>query len=189
MKEKIKESRASQYLIAILAILLGVFCIVDPGGASAIVGKVIGIVIAIVGIVMILSRISDESLRLPAIILGAVICAIGLYIFSNPNGMLKLIFVVFGVLMIADGVSGISMAFTMKGIGTPTWWPSLLMALISFIFGVLCILGAMDLLKIQFIFIGIMLIYDGVTSFYSLIKVHRAEKGVVDSKIVNEKDI
>ena len=131
MREKIKESRASQYLIAILAILLGVFCIVNPGGASAIVGKVIGIVIAIVGIVMILSRISEESLRLPAIILGAVICAIGLYIFSNPNGMLKLIFVVFGVLMIADGVSGISMAFTMKGIGTPTWWPSLLMALIS----------------------------------------------------------
>ena len=189
MKEKIKESRASQYLIAVLATLLGVLCIVNPGGVSAIVGKIIGIVIVIVGIVMIVSRISDDSLRLPAIILGAVLCAVGLFIFSRPNDVLKLIFVVFGVLMIADGVSGMNIAFTMKGIGTAVWWPSMLMALLSFVFGILCILGAMDLLNISVIIIGIMLIYDGITSLYSLIKVHSAEKGVVDSKIVNEKDI
>jgi uncharacterized membrane protein HdeD (DUF308 family) len=189
MKEKIKNSRLSETLIAVLATLLGVLCVVNPSGVSSIVGKVIGIVIVIVGIVMIVSRITDDSFRLPAIILGAVLCAVGLFIFSRPNDVLKLIFVVFGVLMIADGVSGLNMAFTMKSIGTPTWWPSMIMALISFLFGILCILGAMDLLNISVIIIGIMLIYDGISSLYSLIKVHRAEKGVVDSKIVDEKDI
>ncbi|MGN0241224.1 MAG: DUF308 domain-containing protein [Candidatus Weimeria sp.] len=189
MKEKIKNSRFSETLIAFLAILLGVLCVANPDSVSAIVGRVIGIVIVIVGVVMILSRISDDSFRLSAIILGAVLCAVGLFIFSRPNDVLKLIFVVFGVLMIVDGVSGINIAFTMKSIGTQTWVPSMIMALISFLFGILCILGAMDLLKISFIIIGIMLIYDGITSLYSLIKVHRAEKGVVDSKIVDEKDV
>ena len=189
MKEKLKDSRISEFVIAILAVALGVLCIANPGGVSAIIGKVIGIVIVIVGAVMIISRIKDESYRLPAIILGAVLIAIGLFIFSRPNDVLKLIFVVFGVLMIADGVSGINVSFAMRTIGTPNWWISMLLALISFAFGVLCILGALDLLKLQFIIIGIMLIYDGISSLYSLIRVGRAERGVVDSHIVDEKDI
>ena len=189
MKDKIKDSRFSEFLIALLAVLMGVLCVVFPGEVSSVVGKIIGAVIVIVGAVMIFSRIKDESFRLPTIILGAVLCAVGLFIFSSPNRVLSLIFVVFGVLMLADGVSGITVAFTMKSIGTPNWWISLCLALISFIFGVLCILGAMDLLNISVIFIGIMLIYDGISSLYSLIRVHRAEKGIVDSKIMDEKDI
>lgn len=189
MKEKLKSARVTEFVIAALAILLGVLCIAFPDGVSSIIGRIIGIVIFVVGIVMILSRIKEENYRLPAVILGAVIAAIGIFIISRPNEVMQLIFVVFGVLMIADGVSGINIAFTMKSIGTPNWWVSLLLALISFIFGILCILGAMELLKLQFVIIGIMLIYDGISSMVSLVRVNRAEKGVVDSHIVDEKNI
>ena len=175
--------------MALFAIFLGVLCIANPGGVSAIVGRIIGVVIIILGAVMIISRIKNDSYRLPAIILGALLVAIGLFIFNRPNDVMKLIFVVIGVLMMADAVSGINVAFAMKSIGTPNWWISMLLALISFVFGVLFILGALDLLKLQFIIIGIMLIYDGIESLYSLIRVHRAEKGVVDSRIVDEKDV
>ncbi|MQN01255.1 MAG: hypothetical protein DUD27_03605 [Lachnospiraceae bacterium] len=183
-KDKTKDSRISELIIAILALVLGVLCVANPGGVSAIIGRIIGAVIVIVGAVMIFSRIKDNSYRLPAIILGAVIVAIGLFIISRPNDVLKLIFVVFGVVMVVDGVSGINNAVTMRGIGIEKWWVSLILAIISFAFGVFCILGAFDLLKLQMIIIGIMLIYDGITSLYSLIRVHRAEKGVVDSHIV-----
>ncbi|MDD6381090.1 MAG: DUF308 domain-containing protein [Lachnospiraceae bacterium] len=188
MKEKMKDNRVSQILVALLAVVLGVLCIASPSAAANIMVRIIGIVILIVGIVMIVTKLGDETLRIPAIILGAIIAAIGIFIFTHPGQTISLIFIVFGVLMIADAISEITASMAIKA-ATGAWLPSFILAMISLIFGIICVLAPHFIPDLSFVVIGIMLVYDGVTSIYSAIKANRAEKGVVDSHIVDEKDI
>lgn len=179
MREKMKENRISQIIIAVLAIVLGIICITNPGSAADFIVRLIGIVILIVGIVMIISKLTDESLRIPAIILGAIIAAIGIFIFTHPGQTISLIFIVFGVLMIADSVQGMTAGMAIKAAGG-AWTPAFILSLISLAFGIICILAPMFFPKLSFMLIGIMLVYDGITSIYSSVKANTVEKDIID---------
>ncbi|MDD6428701.1 MAG: DUF308 domain-containing protein [Lachnospiraceae bacterium] len=188
MRSGTKESRFSQIIIAVLAIILGVLCVARPDKAAGFIVSAVGLIILIVGIVMIVSKLKDNNLRVPAIILGAVIATIGIFIFTHPDQTISLIFIAFGVLLVADSIQGITSSMVIKEAGGP-WSISLTMALISFVFGVICFMAPKFFPSLSFMIIGIMLIYDGVTSIYSSIRAGRADKSVVDSHIVDEKDI
>lgn len=188
MKEKMKANRVSQIIIAVLAIFLGVLCIARPDSAADLIVRIIGIAILVVGIVMIVAKLSDVTLRIPAIILGAIIAAIGIFIFTHPGQTLSLIFIVFGVLMIADAIQEITASMAIKAAFGP-WLPSFFMAIISLVFGIICVLAPHFIPNLSFVIMGIMLVYDGVTSIYSTVRANKADKGVVDSHIVDEKDI
>lgn len=188
MKEKMKDNRISQIIIAIVAVFLGVLCIAKPDSAADLIVRIIGIAILVVGIVMIVSKLADETLRIPAIVLGAIIAAIGIFIFTHPGQTLSLIFIVFGVLMIADAIQEMTASMAIKAAMGP-WTPSFIMALISLAFGIICVLAPHFFPSLSFVLIGIMLVYDGVTSIYSSVRANRADKGIVDSHIVDEKDI
>ena len=68
-------------------------------------------------------------------------------------------------------------------------WGMILMAVIDLIAGVLTVLYAFGIVKLSMVVLGIMLVYDGISSMVVVGKVNHAEKMVVDSKILREQDI
>lgn len=178
MREKVR-SHSSQIPVAVLEVIIGLLCLIYPDQTTNVIARLIGIAILIVGIVMMVSRIREEQMRVPAIILGALIAVIGLFILTHP-GVKELVFIVFGVLLLADSVSGITASVAIRAAGTDRWMISMILAIVSMILGIICILCATSLLNFGFRLIGIFMIYDGVTSVYSTIKASHAQQDIID---------
>lgn len=188
MKEKMKNNRASQFIIAALELVLGIICMLKPDSAADFIVSLIGIVILAVGIVIIVSRLKDEVLRVPAIIVGAIIAAIGIYIFTKPDRAEIVFFIAFGVLILADAIQEMTASMAIRAAGGGWGFPFVL-SVISMVLGVICIFSPRFPVRLGLVVIGLMLIYDAIVSIYSSIKANRADKGYVDSHIVDEKDI
>ena len=68
------------------------------------------------------------------------------------------------------------MAIETKQNGYDRWWAMLLIAIVSLVFGVLCIVNAFGVVTLAMQFVGVALIYDGVTDLWVVTKAARAAK-------------
>jgi uncharacterized membrane protein HdeD (DUF308 family) len=184
--KKLKDLRLNVSISAVLMSVIGLICVLNPDSVSDFLAKIIGVVLMVVAAVMFLSRISDDVLRIPALLVAAMIAALGLYIFTNPQQFTYLIFLVFGIILLVDGVQDITMAFAAKVAGAPRWWGLLIPGGIDLLLGILCVAG--QFIKLSITVIGIMLLFDGISSLFVVHKVNTAER-VVDSVLTHEEDL
>lgn len=93
-----------------------------------------------------------------------------------------------GVILCVHGLQDLKMSFESYGAGARRVWLSFLLSAFNIILGILCILHSFNFVKLTFIVIGIMLIWDGLTDIGIVHQVKKATKDVVDSTIVSEED-
>ena len=184
--KKLKALRLNISVTAVLMMVVGVFCIMNPDSISNLLAKIIGAVLVLVAAIMFLGRISDEKLRVPALLVAAIVAALGLFIYTNPGQFTYLIFLVFGIILIVDGVQDVTLAFAAKAADAPRWWGPLILGGIDLLLGALCVAG--QFVKLSIAAIGVMLLYDGFTSLFVVHKVNSAER-VIDTVITHEEDI
>ncbi|MBQ2576756.1 MAG: DUF308 domain-containing protein [Lachnospiraceae bacterium] len=184
--KRLKSLRLNVSVSAVLMLVIGTICILNPDSVSNFLAKIIGVVLVLVAAIMFLGRISDERLRVPALIIAAMIAALGLFIFTNPNQFTYLIFLVFGIILVVDGLQDVTMAFAGKAAKAPRWWGPLILGGIDLALGVLCVAG--QFVKLSIAAIGIMLLYDGISSLFVVHKVNSAER-VIDTVITREEDV
>lgn len=197
MMEKLKSIRLNVSLTAVICILLGIVFIACPDTVTNIATMLIGIALIIVGIVIFISRILNEEWRIPGFILAAIIAAIGIFICTHAQGtsefVSKLILIVIGVVFIINGFEAVTMAANTRSIlgravsENGVWWIGILFGVLDIVFGIVCIAGGFNLFNVMNILIGVMLIYDGLSSMLVVHKVNSAER-YVRSKVSDHKD-
>ena len=64
------------------------------------------------------------------------------------------------------GALGLNVLIETKRNGYEKWWSMLIIAAVSLVFGVLCIVNAFGMVKLALQFIGIALIYDGISDLW-----------------------
>ncbi len=64
------------------------------------------------------------------------------------------------------GIQDVGLAVETKNNGYDRWWGILIVAVISLAFGVLCIVNAFGLVTLALQFIGVALIYDGISDLW-----------------------
>ena len=79
---------------------------------------------------------------------------------------LVLIPIVIGVILCVHGIQDLKLAVETKRNGYGKWWSMLIIAAVSLVFGVLCIVNAFGMVKLALQFIGIALIYDGISDLW-----------------------
>lgn len=188
MLDKLKELKLNVTLSAILMVVFGIILLVWPGQVSAMIGKLVGILLIITGAVQLAGKLADDSNRTMGIIVAAIVLFFGLYIFINPGIVVSLIPIIFGILMVVHGVQDISMAFEGKTYQASGWKGMLALGVFDIVLGLFCVANAFGLVEIGFMVIGIMLIYDGITDMIIVHRVNRATR-TVDSTILHEEDI
>ncbi len=189
MKEKIKQMRLNITLSAVISVVIGILLLVYPEQSISAIGKVIALIIVFAGAVMIISQVVDFGTNVLGIIVGAVIALIGIWIYASPQAVLTIIPIVIGVMMVVHGVQDLSMAFEGSKAHASKAWLAYVLAAINIVLGFLCIGKAFGLVSLVFRFIGLMLIYDGITDIGIVHGVKKASRDIVDSTIVSEEDI
>lgn len=188
MKEKWKKLKIDVTLSAVLAVLIGIMFIVWPGQITLVFGRIIAVAVIVAGAVLLLGRVTDIPVNFWRVIGAAIVLLVGIWLFVSPQIIASILPIVIGVLLVVHGVQDLTMAAEAKKYQAGRWWTAAALGALSIFFGVICICNAFRIVELTMIFIGIMLIYDGVSDMFIVHKVNRAAKDIVDSTIVREED-
>ena len=119
-------------------------------------------------------------------ILGLVAALVGFWIFARPESIVSVIPIVIGVILMIHGMQDVKLAFEAKSNGYVKWWSMLLIAAISLIFGVICIVNAFGMVKLALKVIGVALVYDGISDLWIVNRTAKAAKTVREMEMALE---
>lgn len=189
MKEKMKQIKMDTILTAVLYIVLGVVLFIWSDKAILLLGRVIAIVLIVVGLINLTHYIRERQQRYAySSTLGIISLLVGIWMFVQPQSAAKLIPIVLGVVMIIDGIEDIRLSAEAKTNMGSRWGASVGMGIVSIVFGVVCILNAFGVVNLVFKGIGLMLIYNGITDLIIVyktvqaVKTYEQERSAVDSE-------
>lgn len=164
------------YLIQSLGeLILGIVIIALPEQRTKILCIAMGILLMIYGAINIYLFIvnnwneffGDEMLY------GVILTALGLAFLTRQEDMIKLTSVVFGILILIDSIIDLRRALLFRQFNLKLWYTLLILALLTAVFGTLFIVYPNLFGNIIMIFIGILLIYEAVSTFVLLFVISR----------------
>lgn len=179
METILKKIKANVLISALLCIALGIVLVVWPGMSVKIVCRAIGAVLVINGLIRLLNFVfrKDGSLFSQMnLILGVVIALIGIWIFSRPDTIIALVPILVGVIIVIHGINNLEQAVSLFQSKYDKWWVALVLGLITVGFGVLLIFRPFEAVDTLIMFIGLFLIYDGVSDIWIISRVSRTAK-------------
>ena len=122
----------------------------------------------------------------------AIMLIVGLMsgVLSNTGTAAILIPVVIGIILLANGLLSIQKAFNLKKAGLEKWWLEFLLALLTSVLGIIICTNPFDAVATTNIFIGICLIYSGISDLVTTYYMGRAKrriKNVIQTEINQQK--
>ena len=178
MKETLKRIKADIIVSALICVALGVVLLIWPAKTIDIFCKILAIGLIIMGVVDIVSYFMNKSIHPFAGALGLIVFLVGIWVFIKPESVVSLIPIVIGVILCVHGIQDMKLAIETKGNGYDKWWSMLIIAAISLVFGVLCIVNAFGMVKLALQLIGIALIYDGISDLWVANRAVRTAKAM-----------
>lgn len=174
--QKEKRSAAYSILTAVILIAAGILIIIWPDSMMLMLTKVLGAFMAVAGIAQFIRSLAD-SVRNP-FKTAAALCLLvfGGWVFFFPDPITRFIPTVLGILLIAHGIDTSISAGLGKKAAIDKWWILLLLALLSMIMGVLCIVFCEWFRTAGMILLGLFLLYDGISSIVIFIRVLHARR-------------
>ena len=157
MKKKNMQSMVRLMLTPVLMVILGIVLVVRPDSASALVGKVLGWVLLVVGIGLLVESIAVKELTTSRILFVVVAAALGLWLVRNPLRLAAAMGRIAGLLILVRAVQDI--------VNATRWKCGMKYALLSAIIGGLLIVLPMTTSRLVFSACGLVVLLLGIAMF------------------------
>ena len=100
------------------------------------------------------------------LILGVVLVGIGLFSFLNPGGIFAILPIIFGILVLVEGISKLQRALMLRRYGYPRWVAALVLAIAIMVLGVVLVLNPFGALVMTVRVLGAVILVDGLTGLW-----------------------
>lgn len=185
MKKFISKIKGDFLLSSILSIVMGILMIVWGDRMLLLLGRAIGLIMILIGIGYLLNFFVKSMETVFTGIAGAVIALVGLWIFLHPASVVSIVPIVMGMMLIFHGIKSMTCSFESRNFRNEHWWIGILLAIIDFVLGIICIMGAFQIMTIAFAFIGIALIYSGVANLWVLYRSSKAQRSFLEEDMID----
>ncbi len=191
MSDFLKGLKANYTISAGLCTLLGLVLLIWPGTTMRIVCTLLGGMLLIYGLVqMVLYLINKERTMLSQgmMVFGIVLAVIGIWILTSPEMIIMAVPVIVGVLIVIHGVHNVVQAIALKKDSYDRWWLAFLFGALTVVLGGILVYNPFEVAETVVRFIGIFLIYDGVSDIWILsrvFKVKRDKEKIIDVDYVD----
>ena len=172
----LKKIKTNVIASALLCIALGIVLVVWPDMSVQIACMAIGAVLILNGISRLINFIfkRDGSLFSQMnLIMGIIITVIGVWIILQPAKVIAMIPILVGIIIIIHGVNNLQQAVSLCQSRYDKWWIALILGLLTVAFGILLICNPFEAVETLVMFIGLFLIYDGVSDIWIVSRVSR----------------
>ncbi|MCI8774870.1 MAG: hypothetical protein HFI50_13295 [Lachnospiraceae bacterium] len=181
MERILKRIKTNVMVSAFICMTLGIILVVWPGLSVKVVCMAIGVVLVINGISRLMNFIfgRDGSVFSQMnLIMGIIITVIGGWILFQPGTIIAMIPILVGIIIVIHGINNLQQTMSLCQSRYDKWWVALLLALVTIGFGVLLIFNPFAAVDTLIRFIGIFLIYDGVSDIWIMSRVSKNVKEV-----------
>ena len=168
MKETLKRIKADVILSALLCVALGVVLIIWSDETISAICMLLAFGLIVMGVVNLAGYFTNHRLT----------SFNGIWLFARPEYIAMIIPIVIGVMLAVHGISDIKMAFETKANGYEKWWSPMILGIISLALGIICIVNAFGVVSLAMKFIGVALIYDGISDLWIVSRTAKAAKAM-----------
>lgn len=175
-------------IAAILAIVVGVLFIILPKDSADVLCLIVGILLICAGAFTLVAYIfSGFFLGAHLLIVGIMLILLGTFCLTNPENIMKVLTVLFGLYIVIDGATSIVDSVYCAKAKIKGWGLLLVLAILSIGLGTAVMFSTFDTIMI---FAGCSLIIDGVCDIVETIvfshKIKEAKKKLLEgSKIID----
>lgn len=191
MSDFLKGLKANYTVSAGLCTLLGLVLLIWPGTTMRIVCTLLGGMLLIYGLAQIVIYLINKERTMISqgmMVFGIVLAVIGVWILMQPDMIIMAVPVIVGVLIVIHGVHNVVQAVALKRDGYDRWWLALVFAALTVILGGILVYNPFEVAETVVRFIGLFLIYDGVSDIWILsrvFKVKREKEKIIDVDYVD----
>lgn len=165
----LKIARNGYIIISCVFCILGGFLITNPGCSAEVLCTLMGTIFIINGVIKIIGYFSKDFYCLAFqfdLAFGILMITMGILMLVRTERMLHLIFVIFGLMILTDGLFKIQMSLDARRFGLNLWWRILVAAVLTGIFGVVLLADPGEGEKVTMILMGIGLLTEGLMNLY-----------------------
>lgn len=185
MKEKIKEYKLDNTVIAVVSIVVGIILTIFPGATLRTIGRLISAALFIMGAVSIvtyLRRSSEENFMRNDFLRGLVEITLGVCTLIKADLIISILPVVLGIVVIISGCKKLQETIDMIKSKSKSWISFMVISAINIGLGVLIVCNPFKTAKTLIMMIGIGLVFGGVMDFIiTQIIAKKIEKGSSES--------
>lgn len=181
MAEKISNFLKGQIVTSILYIVLGCCLAFMPVATINVICKfVFGILLILVGVYHIITYVVEKmSATILDLFCGGVLLVLGIFLFSNPQIVIKLLPILLGTFIVVDSVWVLKGAIRLQRRSYGPWKFLLLGSLIFIGLGIALIVNPFAMVKYTVMFAGWVFLCNGIVDLVFLILLHKGLKEVV----------
>ena len=171
----------------IVSAVLGVLFIAFPDKCIQYISLFVGAALIVIGAVAVVTYLLDRNTILP-LILGIIVLVTGIVICAKYRQIISIIVVIFGIFILISGLVDFVASFKSIAILRLSGWFTLVLSVITIIFGIVAITKSAALTDSIVRFIGAALIIYAVLDLVSFIQVNTMAKKI-KQKIDAQSDI
>lgn len=176
MKSILHEQRRSSIAAAAVTILLGILLVAWPDRSIRFLCTLLGAAIILTGIIYLLGWLKRRKDGYPVFFLlpGIILCALGLWLMTNPASVVRLIQYIFGAILLFHGAVDLQSSVALMSKGLDRWWLDLALSALTIGLGALILLNPFGTFAALLMLIGLALIFDGLSDLYIIWRLTRA---------------
>lgn len=191
MADFFKGLKANYTVSAGLCTLLGLVLLIWPGTTMRIVCSLLGGMLLLYGVLQIILWLINKERTMISqgmMVFGIVLAVIGIWILTQPEMIIMAVPVIVGVLIVIHGIHNVVQAFALKKDNYDRWWLAFLFGALTVALGGILVYNPFEVAETVVRFIGIFLIYDGISDIWILsrvFKVKRDKEKIIDVDYVD----
>lgn len=158
MKELFSNFFRISIFTSIIFMIFGILLFFNPEGVIVTISCIIGFLLILVGICSIVFYFKNSTYLQSYLVSGVFSTICGIILISNTNIIATIIPIMIGICMIVLGIKKFDLSLRLKDNQINTWFYMLIMAILTFIFGIILILNPIQGAFIATKIIGIIII-------------------------------
>ena len=158
--------------VSVLLLLVGAALAFFPDSSTLVLGTILGILFLLFGLVKLIGFFSKDPYQLvfeSDLVFGILYLALGLLLLLRPAHTMAFFGIVFGLMLLADGLTRVRIALDARPFGIRAWWLILVSAIATAILGVVLLFHPGEGTQVLTQLLGISLMVDGVMNISTIL--------------------
>lgn len=164
----------------IVSAIMGVLFIAFPSKCIQYISLVVGVSLIVTGIISVVSYIIERDTKLP-LVLGTISLISGIIVCAKYRAIISIIVVILGIFILTSGIVDMATSIRSIMLFRKSGWFTMLLSVITIIFGIVAITKSAQLTDGIVQFIGAALIVYAVLDLVTYIQVNSKVKQVKDA--------
>ena len=158
-------AKAGYIVMSLVFCGAGVLFIAKPELSAMVISRALGAAMILFGLIKLVGYFSKDLFRLAFqydLGFGLLLIALGILVLAKPAGVLDFIFIALGIAILTDGLFKVQIAVDSKRFGIPTWWLTLILAMVTGVVGLALVFRPWDSARLLTTLLGAALLAEGI---------------------------